>query len=140
MSDAGRYLIDTMVASEPMKERPDGRVMNWFEKIDKSPVFLSVVTVGEIERGIQKIALVHPAKAERFRAPLEDLVLANSDNMLPVDLAVIRLWGKLTFELKHTNPDVLIGATALAHDLTLVTRNTRHFAPMGVRLFNPYGD
>lgn len=112
--------------------------MSWLAAAAGRPLFLSVITIGEIERGLRKIAQFHPGKAQRYRDLLEELVLANSDLILSVDLEVMRHWGRLTFELKHTNPDVLIGATALAHGLTLVTRNTRHFAPMGVRLFNPY--
>lgn len=132
------YLLDTMVVSEPMKNRADRAVIEWLTAVAGDELFVSVVSVGEIVRGIRKIQAVEQITAERYRKGLQTVIDHFGNRIVPVGLEIMRRWGDLTFELKHTNPDLLIAATALTHDLTIVTRNARHFEPTGAKLFNPY--
>ena len=132
------YLIDTMVVSERSKATASQSVLNWLQSIKLEDAFLSVVTVGEIQRGIHKLETLERRPAKRHRSWLDQTLLEYSGRILPVTLDIARRWGPLTYDMRHTNPDLLIAATALEHDLTLVTRNIRHFEPTGARLFNPY--
>lgn len=133
-----RYLLDTMVVSEPMKNRPDPAVLTWLRAVANEELFLSVLSVGEIVRGIRKIEVVEQMPARRYRAGLQTIIDDFGERIVPIGLDIMRRWGDLSFRLKHTNPDLLIAATALVHDLTIVTRNARHFEPTGAKLFNPY--
>lgn len=134
-----RLLLDTMVLSEGFKSRPDPAVLQWLEKSRKrNAAFLSVITIGEISRGIARIEKVEGRRPDRYTAWLESTLLDYGQRVLPVTIEIARRWGRLTNDLRNTNPDLLIAATALEHDLTVVTRNTRHFEPTGAKLLNPY--
>jgi predicted nucleic acid-binding protein len=104
----------------------------------ESQLFLSVVTLGEIERGIEKRRKADPVFADELAAWLESLVHLYADRILPVTPSVARRWGRLSAQIGHESADLLIAATALSHGLTVVTRNTAHFAPTGVGLINPF--
>jgi predicted nucleic acid-binding protein len=132
------YLLDTMAVSEPMKSRANRAAVDWLTSLEQSQSFLSILTIGEIERGILKIEARETRPATRYRDALDSILDDFGTRILMIDRPVIGIWASLTFKLKHTNPDLLIAATALAHDLTVVTRNTSHFAPTGAKLFNPY--
>lgn len=134
------YLIDTMVLSESFKARPHDHVLSWLESIRWSPSYISVLSVGEISRGIRKLEKLDSRRADDYRAWLDTILADYQGRILPVTIPIMRIWGLLTRDLKNTNPDLLIAATALEHDLTVVTRNLRHFEPTGVKLFNPYGE
>lgn len=131
------YLIDTMVLSEQSKAKAGQAVRGWLQTIDLQDIFISVVTIGEIQRGIHRLERLRPAS--RHRSWLDSTLQQYATQLLPITLDVARRWGALTFDMKRTDPDLLIAATALEYDLTLVTRNVRHFEPTGVKLFNPYG-
>jgi toxin FitB len=129
-------LLDTVVVSELRKSRPNPRVVAWMRGLQEADVYLSVVTIGEIERGIRKAR--DPAFGQVLTRWLEDLLRLYGDRVLPVTPHISRRWGRLSAELGHDGADLLIAATAAAHRLTVATRNTRHFAPAGVEVFDPF--
>lgn len=138
------FLLDTNVISELVRPRPDPHVVLWIEGADEALLHLSVLTVGEIRKGIMRLA------DPRRRADLENwvdgsLALRFSGRILPIDLAVADRWGRLSAEsVVRRTPlpvvDALLAATALEHDMTLVTRNTKDLARISVPLFNPWTD
>ena len=138
---SGGYLLDTNIPSETLRRRPDSSVVLWLESQAKDSQFLSVVTVGELRRGIT--LLVPSAR----RKQLEDFVdvtipLWFAGHVLPVTQAIER-WGALDGQRQLAGrplnmADGLIAATALEHELTLITRNEKDFAGLGVGLLNPW--
>ena len=129
-------LLDTVVLSELRKRRPSSKVIAWMRGLPDAEVFISVVSIGEIERGIAKT--VDASFATELSRWLEDLLRFYSDRILPVTPAIARRWGRLSAELGHDGADLLIAATAAAHGLTVATRNVRHFKPAGVPVMNPF--
>ena len=132
------YLLDTMVISEGSKGSPTKSVRAWVSEQQPVDLFLSAVTIGEIQRGIHRLEKLERRPAQRHRDWLEKTLRDYEGRILPFTLATSLIWGPLTFDVKRVDADVLIAATALEHDLTLVTRNVRHFEATGVKLFNPY--
>lgn len=131
-------LLDTVVLSELRKSHPSPKVLAWLKTQQAKQLFVSVVSLGEIERGIAKVRKADTAFAERLAIWLEDTMLLYSDHLLPVTASIARRWGRLSAELGHEGADLLIAATALEHGLTVATRNLRHFKPSGVPLVNPF--
>ena len=139
----GRFLIDTNVISEFVRPKPSLQVKHWFESADPESLFASVVTFGEIRLGIEDLP------EGKRRAALEQWLEEGvpewfQANLLPVTKAIADRWGQMTIQAKRkgvtiSTADGLIAATALEHDLTLVTRNAKDFAVVGVKLFNPWG-
>ena len=136
------YLLDTCVISELIARQPDSSIVDWIDGLDEDRLFVSVVTVGEIKKGIEKLA-----DSERKRALGEwledDLLTRFRDRILPIDTAVMLVWGRLTSGLeKRGRPmpaiDSLIAATCLYGGLGLVTRNENDFAYSGVEIVNPW--
>lgn len=125
-----------MVVSELRKARPNAHVVSWVRSLGEGDVFLSVVTIGEIERGIRKLA--DDEFAQSLTRWLEDLLRFYGDRVLPVTADIARRWGRLSADLGHEGADLLIAATAASHRLTVATRNVRHFAPTGVTVFDPF--
>ena len=132
------YLIDTMVLSEGSKGHPNAEVMGWLAGIRFEDAFVSVITLGEIQRGIRKAELRDSYRADRHKVWLEKTLIEYRGRVLRVTTAIARRWGTLTYDMRNASGDLLIAATALEHDLTVVTRNTRHFEPTGAKLLNPY--
>jgi predicted nucleic acid-binding protein len=136
------YLVDTDIPSELTRDRPDGRVAEFLKNAGKSSMFLSVMTVGEICKGIAALP------AGQRRAALRDWLDSDvrawfAERILPVTEAIAERWGHLASAAKKRGVavavvDGVITATALQHDLTLVTRNVRDFAGLGVQLLNPW--
>ncbi len=136
------YLLDTNVPSEFSRDRPEPRVVKWLKAQPVTTLFLSAITIGEIRKGL----VVTPQG--RRRADLEtwfhtDLLVWFRNRVLPVTHAIADRWGELDgqCQLKGrplNTADGLIAATALEHDLTVVTRNVRHFEDLGVAIFNPW--
>ncbi|HEY1798476.1 MAG TPA: type II toxin-antitoxin system VapC family toxin [Stellaceae bacterium] len=129
------YLLDTVTLSEMRKRNP---VVRWFTERDEASLFISAVSVGEIERGA---ALKRPRDAlfaDALTRWLERLLVHYEDRIIPVDTRIARCWGRLGATIGHMSADLLIAATALERDLTVVTRNIRHFAPAGVPVENPF--
>jgi len=132
------YLLDTVVISELRKRQPAPAVVQWLSQRVESELFLSVLTIGEIQRGIAGKRNDDAAFAEALSGWLDALLRNYGDRILPVSTEVARLWGDLSWRAKHDGADVLIAATALSRGLTVVTRNVRHFDPLGVKVVNPF--
>jgi predicted nucleic acid-binding protein len=131
------YLLDTNVVSELRKPKPHGAVLAWLEGIEDTQLHLSVVTIGEIQSGIEITREQDEAKASEIEAWLE--MVAASYNVLPMDAATFRAWAQLMHRRSDTvYEDAMIAATARVHGLTVVTRNVADFKPFGVALLNPF--
>jgi len=136
------YLLDTCVISEFAARQPTEKVVSWLSTLDTETVFLSVVTLGEIQKGIEKL----PAskRKEALRTWLkDDLLVRFHDRLLPLESGEMLTWGTLISKVEAKGApmpliDSLIAATALHHDLVVVTRDVDDFAPSGVRLLNPW--
>jgi len=133
------YLLDTNVVSELRKgKRADPGVVSWFEELALDEIFLSVLTVGEIRKGIELIRRRDPKSADSLEAWLADLLEAYASRVLPVDQEVAQRWGRLNVPNPLPTIDGLLAATAMVHDLTFVTRNVRDVARTGVDCVNPF--
>lgn len=132
------YLLDTVVISELRKSRPSAPVVSWLKRVEKQRLCLSVVTIGEIERGIEKRRKIEPDFSQALNAWLDTLLGVYGDNVLAITPSIARRWGALSAKLNHDGADLLIAATALEHNLTIATRNVKHFKPAGVTLVNPF--
>jgi predicted nucleic acid-binding protein len=132
------FILDTMVVSEDIKPRPDPRVRAWLRAIAPELQFVSVISLGEIRFGIGR--LPPTASKQRLETWYAGLIPFFRGRLLQVDLAVAHRWGQLRGAVGRSlsAADSLIAATALVHDLTVVTRNERHFDDLGVRVLNPW--
>ena len=136
---AAGYLIDTNVMSELRRREPEPRVVRWFEQRPARQLFLSVLTLGEIRRGVER--LDEGERQQALRAWLEqELPAFFSGRLLPIDEAVAQSWGRLMAEMGRPLPaiDSLLAATALEHNLVLVTRNLKDLADLPVAVANPW--
>jgi predicted nucleic acid-binding protein len=137
-----KYLLDTCVISEPGKATPNKHVLGWLQGQDEEACFLSVLTIGEIQKGIAKLT---PGKRRDAIQRWLDLDLRGrfSERLLPIDEEVALTWGLVQGEAERRGTriptiDGLIAATAIAHNLVLVTRNDEHIRQTGVRVLNPW--
>jgi predicted nucleic acid-binding protein len=138
-----RTLIDTCVLSEARRARGSARVRARLQAIPDEDFFLSVVTIGEIVRGIA--LLDDHARRKALNIWIRDIQEHHADRVLPIDLRVAGIWGEIDATARRAGltvpaPDGLIAATALHHDLAVMTRNTAHFEATGVRLVDPWSD
>ena len=131
------FLLDTDVLSALRRRERNPGAVRWVEAQRTADIYISVVTVGEIERGIAQQQLRNPSFAQELALWLDRVLAWYSDRILSVDTATARRWGQLSATLGNDGADLLIAATALEHGLTIVTRNVRHFAPTGVPVLNP---
>jgi len=131
------YLLDTNVVSELRKPRPHGAVVAWIEGIADADLHLSVVTLGEIQAGIEITREQDAAKAAELETWTDQI--GASYNVLPMDAATFRLWARLMHRQSDTvYEDAMIAACALVHKLIVVTRNVGDFSRFQVPLFNPF--
>jgi len=133
-------LLDTVVLSELRKRTPSTAVIGWLQSQCDGDLFISVVSVGEIERGIEKQRTLNPNFAAELTRWMESLLTFYGDRVLPVTPVVARRWGVLSATIGNDSADLLIAATALIHGLTVATRNVNHFLPAGVSIINPFDD
>lgn len=134
------FLLDTNVVSEPTKKQPSPKVLSWLAAQRAPTLFMSVVSLGELTRGLDK--LPSGRRKQDLTKWINRLSLDEfaHGRMLSVDDAVALTWGRLDALAGRTLavPDALIAATALVHNLTIATRNQRDFAGLGVRVVNPW--
>lgn len=135
---AAGYLLDTNVISETRKSRADSGVMAFLSAADTAGLFLSVLTLGELRKGVEAKRRTDPVAADRLGAWVEGIETTFADRMLPIDAAAARCWGELSAGRSLPVIDTLIAATAISRGLTLVTRNTRDVASTRVPLVDPW--
>jgi toxin FitB len=133
------FLLDTNVISELAKRRPSAAVMDWLQTVESVDLFLSVITLGEIRKGIERKRKADGLAADALEAWFATLVLRYRSRILSFDEESADRWGRI-MAINPNLPveDGQLAATALRHDLILVTRNLRHVEMTGVRLFNPF--
>ena len=131
------YLLDTNVVSETRRPRPHGAVLAWLRATPAELLFISAVTIGEIQVGIERTREQDPAKAAELDAWCEQVV--RNSTVLPMDAAVFREWARLMHRRSNALAnDAMIAATARVHNLIVVTRNIRDFEGFDVELINPF--
>ena len=131
------FLLDTNVVSELRRLNPHRAVLRWIQDVPGEQLYLSAVTVGEIQAGIEITREQDSLKAVELEEWLERLLSAY--NILPVDAAAFREWGKLMHRQSDTLlQDAMIAGVAIVHGLTVVTRNVRDFERLGVETINPF--
>lgn len=131
------FLLDTCVVSELRKPRPHGAVVAWLGSVDESHLFVSALSAGEIQAGIERTREQDPTKAAEIEAWLD--LVATSHNLLPMDAGIFRRWARLMHRRSDTlYEDAMIAATAAQHGLTVATRNVADFRELGVPVFDPF--
>ncbi len=132
------FLLDTNVLSALRRPARAPQVAAWLRGQDEAALFLSVVTLGEIERGIAMQERANPAFAADLQLWMDRTVQVFSDRLLPFGAEEARVWGRLSHQIGHPGADLMIAATALVHGAVVVTGNVDDFRPTGVRLENPF--
>jgi predicted nucleic acid-binding protein len=132
------FLIDTVTLSELRRRERDAKVVKWFERQRAADLFLSVISIGEIERGIARQRAVDPAFAGALAAWLDRILTLYGERVVPFDLQSARRWGALSAALGNDSADLMIAATALEHGLTVVSRNVSDFVPSGAMVIDPF--
>ena len=131
------YLLDTNVVSELRRPRPHGAVLAWLQAVDDAQLFISAVTLGEIQAGIELTREQDTDKASEIEAWLDQVAAAY--NVLPLDAAAFREWARLMHRRSDTlYEDAMIAATARVHGLTVVSRNVADFKALGMEAINPF--
>lgn len=132
------YLLDTNVLSAVRRPDRAPQVRAWLGSKPESDLYLSVITLGEIERGIRLQQRRNPGFAQDLRAWLDRTMLVFADRVLPFEPEDARIWGRLSADVGHSGADLMIAATALRHGATVVTGNIADFTPTGVTLESPF--
>jgi len=137
-----KYLLDTCLISELIKKEPYSAVVHWLDEQDEQSLFLSVLTIGELQKGISKLAA--SARKDELQAWVEhDLTLRFTGRVIDIEIEAVLIWGRLQGECEQRGEslpvmDSLIAATAAAHRLVVVTRNVKDFERCQVRVCNPW--
>lgn len=132
------YLLDTNVVSELRKSRPDRRVAAWFASVPDDSVHLSVLVIGEIRQGVERLRPRDPDRARALDDWLRTLLTIYEERIVPISSEIAEEWGRLNVPNPLPVVDGLLAATARVHRWTLATRNAKHVEPTGVQLVNPF--
>lgn len=132
------FILDTNVISAVRRPDRAPQVAAWLRGKAEQDLFLSVITLGEIERGIRQQETRDPAFASDLRAWLDRTVLLFSDRLLAFEAEDARIWGRLSAQIGHNGADLMIAASALRHGAIVVTGNVSDFAPTGASVENPF--
>lgn len=138
MSGRLQYLLDTNVLSETRKKQPDERVTSFLSSVDPSAFYISVLSLGELRKGVAVKRQSDPEMAQKLGSWVDGLQYSFAERILGIDAGVANLWGKLSAERVRPVVDTLLAATAIVHELVLVTRNTKDVEVAEVRLLNPW--
>ena len=138
MSGRIEYLLDTNVLSETRKKRADAGVISFLQSVEASSLYISVLTLGELRKGVAKKRREDGEMAKRLADWVEGLELSFADRILDLDAATARLWGDWSGEGPRPVVDTLLAATAVRHGLTLVTRNIRDVEGIPVKVLDPW--
>jgi predicted nucleic acid-binding protein len=133
------FLLDTNVVSELRKKSPDAGVVDWLNSVKSAQLYLSVLVVGELKQGAERLAARDPKQAAAVEDWLQRLVRGYSDRIVPVSMEVAEVWGRLDASRPLPVVDGLMAATAAVHDWTFVTRNSADVEHTGVRVLDPFG-
>jgi toxin FitB len=136
------YLLDTCVLSEYTRRKPEAKVIRWMEGMDEEKLFLSAITIGEIQHGIERLPDSH-RKTDLLNWVNNGLIGRFGPRVLPLDTQTMFLWGSLVAQMENSGHpmalmDSLIVASALQNNLIIVTRNVNDFLPCGVQVTNPW--
>jgi toxin FitB len=132
------FLLDTNIVSEARKRGANPNVRAWFASVPDPDLFLSVLVIGEIRQGVERLRRREPAQAAVYDEWLSRLLKDYADRIVPVSAEIAQEWGRLNLPDPLPVVDGLLAATAKVHGWTLVTRNTRDLARTGVRLLDPF--
>ena len=140
MSAPAAYLLDTNLVSETRKKKADPGVVAFLRAADSSSLYLSVLTLGELRKGVASKRRTDPIAAKSLAAWVEGLEFGYAERILGIDAAIARLWGDWSADRPRPVIDTLLAATAVVHGLTLITRNTRHVNGLPVKMINPWSE
>ena len=133
------YLIDTNIISEVRKgDRCDPKVNAWYASISDESLYLSVLVIGEIRRGVELARAKDPVRASALNKWLSVVIDAFGDRILPINDAIAEEWGRMSARRPVSTIDGLLAATAVVNEMTLVTRNVSDVADLGPRILNPF--
>jgi predicted nucleic acid-binding protein len=133
-----QYLLDTNVLSETRKKLADERVLSFLSEVEPSALYISVLTLGELRKGVANKSRSDPEAAKRIGSWVEGLELSFADRILGIDLATAKLWGELSAQRPRPVIETLLAATAVSHQLTLVTRNVSDVQDIPVKVLDPW--
>jgi predicted nucleic acid-binding protein len=142
VSGSVSYLLDTNLLSETRKPKPDSGVIAFLKSTDPSSVFVSVLTLGELRKGVaaKRLKDPNPEAAKQLAAWVDGLEYSFADRILDVDAGAARLWGDWSGQRPRPVVDTLLAATAVVRDLTFVTRNIRDVRGIPVKQLNPWAE
>jgi predicted nucleic acid-binding protein len=139
VSGRSEYLLDTNVLSETRKKRPDERVVAFVAETDPSALYISVLTLGELRKGVEQKRRTDAAAAQRLGSWVDGLEFGFADRILGIDAPTAQLWGELSAQRPRPVVDTLLAATAVVRGLTFVTRNVADVQGIEVRVLDPFG-
>jgi hypothetical protein len=133
-----QYLLDTNILSETRKKQADEKVVAFLTSADPSSIYISILTLGELRKGVAQKRRTDPATAASLAAWVDGLEFGFANHILAVDTATAKVWGELSAQRPRPVIDTLLAATAIVHELTFVTRNTSDVDDIDMTLLNPF--
>ena len=138
MTRPAQYLLDTNILSETRKKQADEKVVAFLTSADPSSIYISILTLGELRKGVAQKRRTDPATAAALAAWVDGLEFGFANHILAVDTATAKVWGELSTQRPRPVIDTLLAATAIVHELTFVTRNTSDVEDIDMTLLNPF--